>query len=140
MFIAIINDTYGEVKEELSNQKSEIELASFFKKGYNKVLDKLNLKKAQIVDIQKAITTADINNDKRVDFIEWRNSLRAKGYADIEIETLFAKYDLDGDRVLNEEEQQNMMKDLAEQNEELKEAYAILENEKAEGYEMNMIN
>jgi len=135
MFIAIINDTYGEVKEELSNQKSEIELASFFKKGYNKVLDKLNLKKAQIVDIQKAITTADINNDKRVDFIEWRNSLRAKGYADIEIETLFAKYDLDGDRVLNEEEQQNMMKDLAEQNEELKEAYAILENEKAEGGE-----
>ena len=80
----------------------------------------------------KAITTADINNDKRVDFIEWRNSLRAKGYADVEIEALFAKYDLDGDRVLNEEEQQNMMKDLAEQNEELKEAFAVIENEKGE--------
>jgi len=76
MFIAIINDTYAEIKEELSGQKSEIELGSFFKKGYNKVLSKLNLKKAQIVDIQKAITTADVNNDKRVDFIEWRNNLR----------------------------------------------------------------
>jgi hypothetical protein len=39
-------------------------------------LTKLNLKKAQIVDIQKAITTADVNNDKRFDFIEWRNNLR----------------------------------------------------------------
>ena len=53
MFIAIINDTYGEIKEEMQNQKSEIELSAFFKKGYDKVLDKLNLKKAQIVDIQK---------------------------------------------------------------------------------------
>ena len=53
MFIAIINDTYAEIKEELANEKSEIELTSFLKKGYDKVLDKLDLKKAQIVDIQK---------------------------------------------------------------------------------------
>ena len=58
--------------------------------------------------------------------------IQAKGNADIEIETLFSKYDLDGDRVLNEEEQQNMIKDLAAQNDELKEAYAVLE--KAEEY------
>ena len=81
---------------------------------------------------KKAITTSDVNNDQKVDFIEWRNNLRAKGYADIEIETLFAKYDLDGDRVLNEEEQKNMMKDLAEQNEELKEAIAELEEQAEE--------
>ena len=55
MFIAIINDTYAEIKEELANEKSEIELSSFLKKGYDKVLDKLSLKKAQIVDIQKVI-------------------------------------------------------------------------------------
>jgi hypothetical protein len=65
--------------------------------------------------------------------------LRAKGYVDIEIEALFAKYDLDGDRVLNEEEQKNMMKDLAEQNEELKQAYAVIENEKGEEYLKNFI-
>jgi polycystin 2 len=53
MFIAIINDTYAEIKEELANEKSEIELGAFFKQGYDKVLDKLNLKKAQIIDIQK---------------------------------------------------------------------------------------
>ncbi len=74
-----------------------------------------------------------MNNDQQIDFIEWRNNLRAKGYADIEIETLFAKYDLDGDKILNAEEQKNMMKDLAEQNEELKDAIAELE-EQAEEY------
>ena len=78
MFIAIICDTYGEIKEELADKKSDIELASYFKKGYHKVMDKLNLKRAQIIDIQKAITIADINNDRRIDFVEFRNSLRVK--------------------------------------------------------------
>lgn len=76
MFIAIINDTYGEIKSEISSQKSDIELASFFKKGYNRIMDKLNLKRAHIVDIQQAVTSSDINQDKRIDFIEWRNNLR----------------------------------------------------------------
>ena len=76
MFIAIINDTYAEIKSDLANQKSEIELGAFIKRGYDKVLDKMHLKRAQIIDIQKAITCADLNNDNRIDFIEWRNSLR----------------------------------------------------------------
>ncbi|RNA43788.1 polycystic kidney disease 2-like 1 [Brachionus plicatilis] len=127
MFIAIINDTYGEIKSEIANQKSDIELGSFFKLGYNRVLDKLNIRRAQIIDIQKAITTADLNQDNIIDFIEFRNNLRTKGYGDVEIETLFSKYDVDGDRCLNEIEQKNMFKDLSEQNDELKEAYMVLE-------------
>lgn len=35
-----------------------------------------------------------------------------RGHADAEIEAVFAKYDLDGDRVLNEEEQRKMHEDL----------------------------
>ncbi|MRA76127.1 hypothetical protein GH890_32380, partial [Bacillus thuringiensis] len=54
MFLAIINDTYSEVKAELSNQKNEFDVGDYFKKGYNKTLDKLNLKRDKIVDIQKA--------------------------------------------------------------------------------------
>jgi polycystin 2 len=131
MFIAIINDTYGEIKSELASQKSDIELGAFFKKGYNRVLDKLNVRRAQIIDIQKAITTADINGDNKVDYIEFRNNLREKGYSDVEIEALFAKYDQDGDRCLNEEEQKNMLKELMAQNDELKEAYMMLEKAQA---------
>ena len=76
MFIAIINETYGEIKAEIANEKSDIELAKFFKKGYSRVLDKLHIKQAKIVDIQQAITCSDINKDNKIDFIEWRNNLR----------------------------------------------------------------
>jgi len=34
------------------------------------------------------------------------------GHADAEIEAVFAKYDLDGDRILNEAEQKKMQEDL----------------------------
>lgn len=139
MFIAIINDTYGEIKAELANSKSEIELGAYLKKGYNKVLTKMNIKQHQIQDIQKAISTADTDGDNMIDYIEWRNSLRSKGYSDVEIETLFARYDLDGDRVLNQEEQLNMMKDLADQNEQLKQAMEALE-EKVEDDEEDEVD
>lgn len=76
MFIAIINDTYAEIKAELANQKSDIELGSYLKKGYNKILSKMNIRQNQILDIQKAITTSDTNGDKQIDYIEWRNNLR----------------------------------------------------------------
>jgi len=39
----------------------------------------------------------------------------SRGYADGEIEALFAKYDIDGDRVLDEEEQRRMQADLNDQ-------------------------
>lgn len=53
-------------------------------------------------------------------------NFQSKGYGDVEIETLFAKYDVDGDRCLNEAEQMAMLKDLAEQNDEIKHAYKII--------------
>ena len=39
----------------------------------------------------------------------------SRGYADGEIEALFSKYDLDGDRVLDEDEQKKLQADLEEQ-------------------------
>jgi polycystin 2 len=45
MFLAIINDTYSEVKSDMSTQKSEFELADYFKKSYDKMLERLNVKK-----------------------------------------------------------------------------------------------
>ena len=42
-------------------------------------------------------------------------TVSSRGYADGEIEAMFAKYDIDGDRVLDEEEQRRMQADLTEQ-------------------------
>lgn len=38
--------------------------------------------------------------------------ISSRGHADAEIEAVFAKYDVDGDRVLDEEECKNMQEDL----------------------------
>ena len=40
------------------------------------MMDKLNRKRDKIVDIQKALQTADINQDGKVDFDEWRQDLK----------------------------------------------------------------
>ncbi|CAG5115064.1 unnamed protein product [Candidula unifasciata] len=112
MFLAIINDTYSEVKSDMANAKNDFEIADYFKKGYLNLLSKLNIKREKIVDLQKALHSADINQDKKLDFEEWRQELKSRGYADGEIEAMFAKYDLDGDRVLGEAEQKRMQADL----------------------------
>jgi len=45
MFLAIINDTYSEVKNDMSTQKSEFEIGDYFKKSYEKMLNRLNIKR-----------------------------------------------------------------------------------------------
>jgi polycystin 2 len=76
MFLAIINDTYSVVKSDIACQKSDFELGDFFKRGYDKILVKMNLKKDKIVDIQKAMESADVNKDKTINFNEWKAELR----------------------------------------------------------------
>ncbi|KAK3090686.1 hypothetical protein FSP39_013743 [Pinctada imbricata] len=127
MFLAIINDTYSEVKGDMANQKNEFEMTDYFKRGYMKMVEKLNFKRDKIVDIQKALQNADINQDQKLDFDEWRQDLKIRGYADGEIEALFAKYDIDGDRVLDEEEQRRMQEDLNNQKAALNKEYEELD-------------
>ena len=38
MFLAIINDTYAEVKSDLATQKSEFEISDYFKRVSNMLL------------------------------------------------------------------------------------------------------
>ena len=37
MFLAIINDTYGEVKAEMNASKADFQMSDFFKTGSNNV-------------------------------------------------------------------------------------------------------
>lgn len=133
MFLAIINDTYSEVKAEISMQKSEFEITDYIKRGYNKVLEKLSLKKDRIRDIQDAIQSADLNHDKQLDWEEWRLDLKMRGIPDAEIEAVFAKYDQDGDMILNEYEQKRLHADLEKQKAELTNELDEIEREKAAG-------
>ncbi|XP_038627624.1 polycystic kidney disease 2-like 2 protein [Tachyglossus aculeatus] len=52
MFLAIINDTYSEVKADFSVIKSpDFEISDLIRQGYNKALVKLKLKKTKIDDL-----------------------------------------------------------------------------------------
>lgn len=115
MFLAIINDTYVEVKAELRNKKSEFEISDLVMQGYNKMRERLTVKRDRIADIRKALSLADLNRDKRLDFDEWRSEMKSRGYAEEEIESIFAKYDVNGDRVLDENEQRALSNDLLRQ-------------------------
>ncbi|CAF1457657.1 unnamed protein product [Rotaria sordida] len=115
MFLAIINDTYSEVKSDMTTQKSEFELSDYFKKSYERMLDRLNVKRDRIIDIQNALKSADVNKDGVIEFDEWRRNLKARGYTDVEIENVFSRYDTDGDRVLRDNEQRRFKADLAAQ-------------------------
>lgn len=118
MFLAIINDTYSEVKADIDGSKNDFELGTYFKSGMDKMVTKMNLKKEKIQDIQNILDEDDDDEDG-IDFDVWREKLRARGYGDIEIEAFFSKYDVDGDRNLTIEEQKAMRADLARDSAEL---------------------
>ncbi|XP_075790711.1 polycystin-2-like protein 1 [Pelodiscus sinensis] len=110
MFLAIINDTYSEVKEELSSQKSELQLSDILKQGYHRTLARLKLKKERISDVQKALQSGA----RELEFEDFKNSLRELGHAEHEITAAFSRFDTDGNQILDEEEQKRMRNDLEE--------------------------
>ncbi|XP_056626332.1 polycystin-2 isoform X1 [Triplophysa dalaica] len=115
MFLAIINDTYSEVKADMAQQRSEMEITDLIKKGYNRAMVKLKLKKTSVNDIPDTSHPAG----GKLSFNELRQDLRGKGHSDAEIEAIFAKYDLDGDQELTEHEHQQMRDDLEKEREDL---------------------
>ena len=73
MFLAIINDTYSEVKEEIAAQRNDFEIADYFKRGYNNMLGKVG-KRSKLIDIENALKLA--NADGLVTFDEVRQNLK----------------------------------------------------------------
>nr|QCO69757.1 polycystin-2 [Amphibalanus improvisus] len=114
MFLAIINDTYSEVKNEISAQKNEFEIADYFKRGYNNMMGKLG-RRDKVIDIQNALKLAETDKDGEISFDEIRKNLKKCNFSDIEIEMFFSRYDRDGSRTLGGDEHQRMMADLEDE-------------------------
>ena len=55
MFLAIINDTYAEVKSELADSNDEFAIMDYFKSHYQNLLGKLGKQQDQIDGIQAAL-------------------------------------------------------------------------------------
>lgn len=108
MFLAIINDTYAEVKSEL-HEDDEFPIMEYFKSHYQGLLGKLGAQRDQIETIQAALT---VDSNKKLSFEHVRAELKKRDLSDPEIEMLFAKYDLDSNRELDSEELAKMLADL----------------------------
>ncbi|KAJ1218769.1 hypothetical protein NDU88_006345 [Pleurodeles waltl] len=115
MFLAIINDTYSEVKTDMAQQKHEMELTDLIRKGCSRAMIKLKLKKTTVDDISESLR----QGGGKLNFDELRQDLKGKGHTDAEIEAIFAKYDQDGDQELTEHEHQQMRDDLEKEREDL---------------------
>nr|XP_046257929.1 polycystic kidney disease 2-like 1 protein [Scatophagus argus] len=115
MFLAIINDTYTEVKEELSSQKDELQITDIIKQSYMKTFTKLKLKKEKISDVQKALRSGS----GEIEFKDFRETLKEMGHADHEISAAFSRFDRDGNQILDEEEQERMKVELEEKRDAL---------------------
>jgi len=138
MFLAILFDTYAEVKEEMGEvDEDKFGVGDLFSQGMDKMVSKLAKKKENLADIQSAIGNADKNADTKIDFEEWKAELTARGHSAEEIEDLFNKYDLQGDGFLDLEEQLNMKNDLDDQEREIMKELLEATKAKSDAVKMN---
>ena len=71
--MAILNDTYSEVKVEIENRKEDFQMLDFLKRGYNNVREVVG-ERDKLLDIQTTIKLAA--DDGVVTFEEIRGDLR----------------------------------------------------------------
>uniref|UniRef100_A0A8C4XW06 Polycystin-2 n=1 Tax=Gopherus evgoodei TaxID=1825980 RepID=A0A8C4XW06_9SAUR len=114
-FILLVQLYFLKVKSDMAQQKAEMELSDLIKKGYNKAMIKLKLKKTTVDDISENLR----QGGGKLNFDELRQDLKGKGHTDAEIEAIFTKYDQDGDQELTEHEHQQMRDDLEKEREDL---------------------
>ncbi len=110
--MAIINDSYTKVKEEMAESQPEFMLSDYLKLNYGKVVDRMNLRRNRIVDIEEVLKSDEVASKDELDYGTWRRLLKKKGYADMEIEALFSRYDKDSDHRLNEMEKLKLVRDI----------------------------
>ncbi|KAI1309439.1 Polycystin-2 [Halotydeus destructor] len=108
MFLAIINDTYAEVKSELHDDDG-FQIMDYFKSNYQGLLGKLGKHREQIDGIQAALK---VDGKKKLSYDHVHAELKKRNLSEQEIEMLFAKYDLDNNRELDEDELAQMLVDL----------------------------
>ena len=111
MFLAIINDTYSEVKAEMEESKVQFEISDFFARGYNNILGTVAMRD-KMIDIENAIKLA--NSDGIVTYEEVRQQLKKCDFSNQEIELFFNKSDSNGDGLLDIRESGEFVEDCCD--------------------------
>ena len=105
MFLAIINDTYGEVKAELKRAKPAFQLGDFFMVGVNNVKFAAGIQDRKL-DVENALKMA-AEDDGFVTYNELRENLKHSNFSDVEIDLFFNLFSEDpsmADMLIDEDE------------------------------------
>lgn len=106
MFLAIINDTYVEVKAELARQPDDFQVASFVSRTWYRAL--------RFVGLSKEIPKLENN----IDFDAWKSALRRSGYTDEEINEKFTKYEVVSWKEMDEKRREELEEELEREQKE----------------------
>ncbi|XP_074025320.1 polycystin-2-like protein 1 isoform X3 [Leptinotarsa decemlineata] len=87
MFLAIINDTYSDVKTEIALAPDEMQMTEYLSQQIRNLLRRLGSKCVS----EKSETKSEINATLR----QIREVLKKCGFSDLEIEMFFARYNVD---------------------------------------------
>ena len=112
MFLALINDTYSEVKAELAVREAERLVTDYFKQGYSNVLGRLGSKDGAPQKIMQAMQAA-YAEDEKVSYAELRQNLKKSNFSNMEIELVMSQYDTNEDECIDEEEAIKVFQDLS---------------------------
>ncbi|GFR73829.1 polycystic kidney disease 2-like 1 protein [Elysia marginata] len=110
MFLAIINDTYSEVKSDMAKQTDVFIMSDYIKQGYAKFWDKIGFRREKLEGYEQ-ILTGDLAG-KKMNVTEWKEELVKNGFDEGDIEEVFTKFDVDGDRILDVAEQKQLLDEL----------------------------
>ena len=92
MFLAILSDSFGEVKAELARRKNAFELGAYFKEGYTNLVDRMGLHSKKM-DVEEALKMAEENNYNNKN--EVREFLRKRNFGDMEVDIFFERFEFD---------------------------------------------
>ncbi|XP_055328556.1 polycystic kidney disease 2-like 2 protein [Paramacrobiotus metropolitanus] len=90
MFLAIINETYAAVKEDLATRRSDFDIGEYIKKGFDRILRKLNWKSLRKKKQEELLVHDKVLKQKALDELaRWQDDLKNRGYTEEEIKTVF---------------------------------------------------
>lgn len=87
VFLAIINDTYGEVKADIKSRKPAFQMGDFFMVGMNNIKNKAGIRDRKL-DVENAVKRA-AEDDGFVTYQELRENLKHSNFSDLEVDLFF---------------------------------------------------
>lgn len=88
MFLAIINDTYSDVKTEIAITPDELQMSEYLKNMFNNLLNKCGCGK--FVRKQRPDAKTELNATIK----QIRDALSKCGFSNLEIEMFFSRYNI----------------------------------------------